>query len=168
MKSLIPLVLLLLLVSCAAAPQRIYDAKASSKGSAVFARNVVDRQAVSYFEGLQGIVIFAVGTQRDMTFKGCVTFLSQKKVIPMNWGAKYRQNSALTRGMLAHMLVNALGIRGGLTIQVFGNSPRYALRECNKLGIIKKGSQNSPVSGREFLSILRKAEEYAAGNSNKD
>jgi hypothetical protein len=102
-----------------------------------------------------------------MSYKGCALFLSQKGVIPGGWSVTYNEKTPLTRGMLAYMLVRALGIRGGVTMQIFGPSERYALRECQKLELIEKGSAKSHVSGREFLSIMRKAGEYANKKLNK-
>lgn len=167
MKTRILLFLVMLVAGCAAAPQPLYNPKASSAGSAALARSVIDRQAVSFHEGLQGIIIFSAGRQRDMSFKACMTYASQKGLVPLDWTTKYTEKTAVTRGMLAYMLVKVLGIRGGLTMQIAGPSRRYALRECQKLGIIEKGSANSMVSGREFLSILRKAEEYAKNNISR-
>jgi hypothetical protein len=152
---------------CAAAPMPLYNPKASNAGSAALARNVIDRQAVSLHEGMQGVIVFSVGRLTDMSYKGCALFLTQKGVIPGQWGIMYSEKTPLTRGMLAYMLVRALGIRGGLTMQVFGPSERYALRECQKMELIERGSANSQVSGREFLSIMRKAGEYAKNKLGK-
>ena len=127
----------------------------------MLARTVVNKQAVTFHDGLQGVILLCVGRRPDMSYKACLNYMTEKQVAPPDWGTRYAENSPLTRGMLAHMLVRALGITGGVTMQVFGTSQRYALRECNKLGIIEKGSQYSRVSGREFLSILRKADEHA-------
>jgi hypothetical protein len=164
MKVKIILLLGLLAAGCAAAPQPLYDAKASSAGSASFARGVVDKQAVSFHDGLKGIILFSAGRRPDMSFKGCLNHAVKSGMAQDDWGVKYNEKSPFTRGMLAYMLVKVLGIQGGLVMQVAGPSQRYALRECQKLGLIKKGSPGSSVSGREFLSILRKAEEYAKNN----
>ncbi len=168
MKFKIFLVTVLLAAGCASAPPRIYNPKAPSSGSAALARAVLEKQEVSLHDGLQGVILLCVGRRPDMSYNACLKFMSEKQAIQRDWGTRYAHNSPLTRGMLAFMLVRSLGIEGGVTMQVFGASQRYALRECNKLGIIEKGSQYSPVSGREFLSILRKAGEYAktslAGN----
>jgi len=161
------LLLGILAAGCAAAPQPLYNAKASGAGSASFARSVVDRQAVSFHEGLKGMILFSSGRQADMSFKGCLKYAVKTGMAPDDWGAKYNEKSPFTRGMLAFMVVKVLGIRGGLVMQVTGPSRRYALRECQKLGLIEKGSPTSSVSGREFLSVLRKAEEYVKNQAGR-
>jgi hypothetical protein len=162
------LVTALLAAGCAAAPQTIYNPQAASSGSAALARAVVDKQAVTFHDGLQGVILLCVGRRPDMSYNACLKFMTEKQAVPPEWSTTYAADSPLTRGMLAYMLVRGLGVTGGVTLQIFGTSQRYALRECNKLEIIEKGSQFSTVSGREFLSILRKADEYAktslAGN----
>jgi len=164
MKIKLSLLALLLAAGCVAAPVAQYNPKASSAGSASLARTLIDKDTISFHEGLKGVIILASGKQPDMSYKACITYTSQKGIIPSPWAVKFTDKSPLTRGMLAHMLVRVLGIRGGITMRIMDTSPRYALRECQDLKIIQKGSQDSPVSGREFLSILRNAEEYAREN----
>ncbi len=161
------LIILLLLAGCASVPGPIHNPAASNAGSASFARSVLDKQEVSFHDGMRGVILFAVGKRLDMSYQSCIKFLSEKQMIGDHWPDKYKEDSPLTRGMLANMLVRVMGIRGGVTMQVFGPGQRYALRECQKLGIIQKGSQNSTVSGREFLSILRKAGEYIKNTVDK-
>ena len=66
---------------------------------------------------------------------------------------------------VAYMLVKALGIKGVLTMSVFGPSRRYAFRECLFLKLIAGGTPGEFVSGRELLDILTAAERWKqAGN----
>ncbi len=54
----------------------------------------------------------------------------------------------------------ALGIRGGLTMRIFGISERYGFRECTYLGLVPGGSQWDKVSGSELVGILAHAADY--------
>ena len=64
------------------------------------------------------------------------------------------------KGTVAYMLVKALGIRGGLTMSVFGPSRRYAFREVVFLRIMKGGTPGEFISGRELIDVLQAAEIY--------
>jgi hypothetical protein len=156
-----------LIAAGCASPRPLYNPQAPSAGSASLARTVIDKQEVSFHDGMRGVILLSAGRRQDMSFKGCMKYLADNGVVPISWEAAYRENSALKHSVLAYMIVRALGIQGGLTMRVFGTSGRYALRECKELGIIEKGCGNSVVSGREFLSILRRAEEYAKENLNR-
>jgi hypothetical protein len=74
----------------------------------------------------------------------------------------FKASSPLTKGQVSYMVVKALGIEGGLTMRLFGPSQRYAIRECEHLGIIKPGETESAryVSGGELMAILTRANNY--------
>lgn len=68
--------------------------------------------------------------------------------------------AALRRGTLAVALARALDIRGGLTMRLFGTSPRYATRELQYAGVYPPSSPQQTFSGAEFLGIIGRAEDY--------
>jgi hypothetical protein len=69
------------------------------------------------------------------------------------------------KGTVAYMLVKALGIKGGLTMSVFGPSRRYAFRELVFLRIMKGGTPGELMTGRELIDVLSAAEIYKAAGS---
>ena len=84
-------------------------------------------------------------------------------------GWELSEKAPVTKGMTAYMLVKALGIKGGLSMAVFGANRRHALRECVYLKLISGGTPGEFVSGREMLDILTAAERYRqAGNLDAD
>jgi hypothetical protein len=89
-----------------------------------------------------------------------------EEVLPGDW--LYKPESPVTKGMASYGICAALanvkegehGISGGLTMLVFGNSERYAFRECVHLGIVMRGYQGRYVKGGELLGILARAQAY--------
>ncbi len=69
------------------------------------------------------------------------------------------------KGTVAFMLVKALGIKGGLTMSLFGPTRRYAFRECVYLKLISGGTPGEFMTGRELIDVLSAAERFRqAGN----
>jgi len=101
-----------------------------------------------------------------MTFATMCDILRQRKLIK----TKYAKDPArlVNRGQMAYMICRAIGIKGGLTMRVFGVSERYGYRECVYLKLIPgDGTQADRISGSELLGILAQALEYQEGHQKK-
>jgi hypothetical protein len=130
------------------------------KESARFAREVVDKEAVTVRDGVAATLILIDRYEPNRTFEEQLEVLIGQDVIEQKERTKLKDSDTLTRGTLAYLLIGALEIKGGLTMRILGRSDRYALRECIDSGIIEKGSAGSAVSGRELISVLSNAESY--------
>lgn len=86
--------------------------------------------------------------------------LSGKKIISADINPGSSPQAALRRGQAAYMFYQALGIRGGLVLKVFGVSQRYALAELAFEGIMERGSTREILSGAELVDIFTNAAEY--------
>jgi hypothetical protein len=75
---------------------------------------------------------------------------------------KIDQQGPLTKGQAAYMLCQALEIKGGLWLRLLGLNQRYALRELVYEGIMFSGSVQDFMSGRELISTLNRAADYAS------
>ena len=75
------------------------------------------------------------------------------------------EGAPVDKGTIAYMLVKALGIKGGLTMSVFGPSRRYAFRELVFLRIMKGGTPGEYITGRELIDVLAAAEIYQRAGS---
>jgi hypothetical protein len=47
-----------------------------------------------------------------------------------------------------------LDIDGGLTMRVFGDSPRYCTRELNAMGMLPGLTANEALTGLEFITLV--------------
>ncbi len=63
-------------------------------------------------------------------------------------------------GLIAKAVVIETGIKGGLTMRVFGPSRRYAVWELNDKGWLANQSSDHVISGLELIALLSKVEEY--------
>ncbi|MCK5580703.1 MAG: hypothetical protein KAJ18_05465 [Candidatus Omnitrophica bacterium] len=66
----------------------------------------------------------------------------------------------LTKGQIAFMLCNALNIKGGMHLRLFGASQRYALKELAYQDIMPTGSPRELISGEELTLTLINTIEY--------
>lgn len=65
------------------------------------------------------------------------------------------KDQTLTVGAAAHMLMKAMGIKGGVMYTLFPDNQRYALREAIALGIIKPNSFIvQTMSGNDLVGML--------------
>ena len=107
-------------------------------------------------------MLYTDGADRCADYAGRVRELQSRGML----AAGFRQpaDEAVERGTLAVALVKALKVRGGLTMQLLGATPRYAVRALEYRGVYPPSSPNQALTGGEFVGVLQKAEEYQRGN----
>jgi hypothetical protein len=131
------------------------------KGTAYY-RHLMTREIATFQDGCWIISTLIRGKEELRSFKEIRASLMNKGIIPSDW--MYTAQTPLTKGKIAYMLCKALGIKGGLTMRIFGVSERYALRECIWLGLISTGHKNKYVTGPELVAILGRASRYIEQN----
>jgi hypothetical protein len=117
-----------------------------------------DRKAVSHDEAFHALLLFADGDDRSADYAGRVETLKQRKMLPAGFSGAAGEPAR--RGTVAVALSQILAIRGGLTMHMFGASPRYAVRELQYAGLFPPSSPQQTFSGAEFLGIIGRAEDY--------
>lgn len=100
-----------------------------------------------------------------LTFKEQAKALADMGVIRREWMKDPRM--LLTRGRTAYMLCEACRIWGGLTMWVWGNSERYAYRECVYNDVWTGGNQRNLMTGGELMGVLKWAADYLEVNPGK-
>ncbi len=65
-------------------------------------------------------------------------------------------------GWIALAVCRESGVKGGLTMRVFGPSERYALNELNYRGWLPGMSAEQALSGLQLIALLSKAEDAAS------
>ncbi|MBN2581842.1 MAG: hypothetical protein JXL80_02160 [Planctomycetes bacterium] len=88
----------------------------------------------------------------------CRDFLVERKIARSSWPTA--ADAPLTKGRLAYMVCQALGIKGGVTMRLFGPSQRYCLAECEYLELITGGADYEHVTGGELVSVIDRADQY--------
>ena len=102
----------------------------------------------------------------DVSFQDAREALLEAGVIKARWPTE--ADVPLSRGRIACILVKVLGIKGGVTMRIFGPSPRYALRECAYLELMAGGAVNRYVTGRELVAIVMRADEFKKDSGAED
>jgi hypothetical protein len=122
---------------------------------------------VATFRDLVAVVhMLTWNVHEEKPFEELRAELVVKRILPSDW--TYKPESPVTKSMAAYGVCAALenvgegeyNIPGGLTMLVFGNSERYALRECIHLGIVMPGYSGRYVKGGELLGILARSQAY--------
>ena len=88
--------------------------------------------------------------------------LREKQIVSRGISEGVAADAWLSKGTVAYMFCQALGIKGGVWMRLFGVSQRYCLRELVFAGIMQARGVNELVSGVELVDMFIKAVDYLA------
>lgn len=123
-----------------------------------FYRDLEMKDCASWGDLVHAAYILKTGKNDQKTFEEYCHFAIENRLAPESWNAD--KDSPVTKGKLAYVLVSSLGIKGGIWLNLLGNTQRYAYRECLYLGLMGRASQHRYIGGKELLSVLRRGMEY--------
>jgi hypothetical protein len=107
------------------------------------------------------VITILLGMENDVPeFSSQVASLKQRNIIPSKITAELSPNQPLSKGLAAYMFCQALNIKGGLLLRLFGMNQRYALKELVFQRIMSPGRVKDTVSGKELIVIFTRAIEY--------
>ncbi|MBI4835496.1 MAG: hypothetical protein HY811_11855 [Planctomycetes bacterium] len=130
-------------------------------------RELVNKGNATYYDACRIAAILQTGKDSPKAkFEELRDGLLADKIIPSNWGDK-KENDFLSREELAYMLFKILKLKGGLTVKLFGLSPRYAFRECVDKKLLASGYPGQLLSGEELISILANSGDYQEENNDR-
>ena len=144
------------------AQEKPQEAKPKERRTA-YLRRIFEKDRAGFGDACRAVLSFVKDEHSDDDFGAVRKDLESRGIVDAGW--ELGEDSPLDRGTLAAMLCRALGIKGGLTMGVFGATRRYALRECVHLGLIPGGTTGQYLSGREFMDALGNAEVYRESGS---
>ncbi len=127
-----------------------------------FWHHLATRSLVSNDEAFHGMLLYLDGKDDAQGFAQRTQTLKSRRLIPANFNRP--ADEALQRGTLAYSIARTLNIKGGLTVRLTGLSPRYAIRELEYLDILPTSSTNQVFTGREFVGVIGKAQDYRDGD----
>jgi len=148
----------LAVIACAPLLAQDKPAAAGKESRTAYLRRIFEKDRASYGDACRAILSLLKDEHTDADFAAISGDLSGRGIIASDW--TLQETSLLTKGTLAYMLCQALEIKGGLTMRLFGISRRYALRECQHKGLIVGGVMDEFVTGRELLDVLTNATVY--------
>jgi len=119
---------------------------------------------VSAGQGLPYFVMMIRGRQEMASFEDTRLFLMASGYLASN--VVIKENTPLTKGLLAALSLSYLGIKGGVGLRLCGVSERRALAEMVFRKLIVSGSTGETLSGLELMSISRRVCEYKKERAN--
>ncbi|HZZ43161.1 MAG TPA: hypothetical protein VFE58_09505 [Tepidisphaeraceae bacterium] len=108
-------------------------------------------------EAFHGLLLFTDGSDPSPDYASRVSTLQSRHLLPSDFhGAA---DEAVTRGTLSVPFVKILHYHGGVTMTLFGATPRYSTRLLVYKGIYPDSSPNQAVSGADFVGFIGKIED---------
>jgi hypothetical protein len=109
-------------------------------------------------EAFHALLLFLDGSDPAADYEGRVQALKDRRMVPVDFNGA--QAAAVKRGTVAVAIARALEIKGGLSMRLFGPTPRYAVRELQYMNLFPQSSPQQTFSGQELLGIIGRAEDY--------
>ena len=137
----------------------------SGGGRTAYVRRLFEKDRATFGDACRMVLSLVERKPVSGSFAEIQKDLDTRGILVGSWAIK--ESSPVDRGTLAYMLCKSLGIKGGLTIRLFGLSRRYALRECISIGLMNRGSAEKYVKGRMLIDVITDAGIYQReGNLN--
>jgi hypothetical protein len=166
------LLLPLLLLGCAAdthvptAPLTVPTAVPLTSDTTEFWYQLARRPVATNDAALHALLLYLDGADPATDYESRLQTLRARGLLPAEFAAN--ADAPLHRGILAYAVARARGLRGGLTMQLLGPSPRYATRAMEARGLFPPGTPNQPFSGAQFVGVMGRTEDFQRGDaSNK-
>ena len=160
------LLLGLLISGCASVPAgKSVESGLATKPDATevqFWHDLESRPLTTNDDAFHGLLLYLDGADPASDYGARVSVLKQRGLLPANFHGG--EDDAIERGTLAVALVKVLHLRGGVTMQLFGVTPRYAMRELVYRRIYPESGENQLFSGAEFVGIIGRVEDFAEGD----
>lgn len=128
-----------------------------------FWHTLATRKLTSNDDAFHALLLYVDQKDEAKTYDQRVAALKSRNMLPANFSEP--ADVAVTRGTLSVAIVNILQLKGGVVMQLFGPTPRYATRELQYVGLYPDSSPNQTFSGDQFVSIIGRIEDYQRVNA---
>ncbi len=108
-------------------------------------------------DALHGLLLFAGHTPEAATWDERLAAARQR-----GWIAADRTpipNESAEMGLISVCVCRILDLQGGLSMQVFGPTPRYCTRELVHTGLLPGITEHEALTGAEFIALLSAMEQ---------
>lgn len=143
------------------------QAEMPATNDADFFMNLAYKDVATLADAYRAVAMLHAGDEDGLMAPGeARDYLVERGVVPASWSPT--GGAALTKGELAYMICQALGIKGGVTMRIFGPSKRYCLYEASYQQLMAGGSDYQYVTGGELVSTIDRADRYSRRNEPDD
>lgn len=123
-----------------------------------FWHDLADRNVVSNDEAFHALISFANQSDPNENYAQRLEWLKDRNMLSKSFNRPH--DEAVSRGTVAEIVMHILNLKGGVTIQITGITPRYALKELVYYEIMPPSTEHQGLSGVEFIGIITRAEEF--------
>jgi hypothetical protein len=123
-----------------------------------FWHTLPQRRIASNDAAFHALLLFVDGSDPATDYPGRVDAMKARGMLPKDFNGPAER--AVQRGTVAVAIARMLEIKGGLSMRLFGSSPRYAVRELQYMNLFPQSSPQQTFSGQELLGIIGRAEDY--------
>ncbi len=162
----LPTLLLLLLLGAAGCARTVVEfplvttpARGGPEADLEFWSALQSQPTVSNDEGLHALLLFEDEFDRARSYEARVEKAKTRGWLPDTWDEP--ASLAMQRGVVARAASKIGEIRGGVMMQIFGPSPRYATRELVSMGVMPPGTAQQTLSGAELLGVLGRLQDWS-------
>jgi hypothetical protein len=119
---------------------------------------MAERPIVCNDDGIHGLLLFTDGADPTASYAERLAVARERGWIEEEF--EEPGELAMQRGTIARAIAVHCKIEGGVMMRIVGPHPRYASRELQYLGMMGAGSEQQAISGREFMGVISKAQDY--------
>ena len=130
-----------------------------------FWHDLTAKPVTSNDEAFHGLLLYADGKDDSADYQARLSSLKSRKMLPVTF--EEPPDAAVKRGTVAIALMKVIDNKGGVTMHLFGPTPRYATRELMFLNVFPPSTANQTFSGNEFVGIIGRVEDYQRGNPSQ-
>ena len=117
------------------------------------------QSVVTNNDALHGLLLLADGSDDCETYECRYEAAVEKGWFEGSWGGMPAADASAKVGWMAVAGCRILEIDGGLTMRLFGDSPRYCSRELTFMRILPAVTENEALSGLEFTAYVDNIED---------
>ena len=138
----------------------VMRAETPAMNDADFFMNLAYKDVASLADGYRAVALLHSQEAEEglLNAADAREYLVSEGIVPRSWHAT--GEAPLTKGELAYMVCQSLGLKGGVTMRIFGPSKRYCLYEASYQELMVGGADYQYVSGGELVSTIDRADRY--------
>ncbi len=126
---------------------------------AAFWTALESERTLTNHDALHGLYLLADGADPNPDFEARVRAARERGWIPPD-APNPLANESTTVGRVSAIAARIAEVKGGLSMQLAGPTPRYATRELVYMGILPDRTDNQSMSGLEFIDLLGRLEDH--------
>ncbi len=144
----------------------LVDDPAMLQDETEFLDGLSTQYTVTNHDALHALILLADQEDPFETYEDRVATAKDRGWLNAKWDQPANQSAQI--GDIAQAVCVITGIEGGVTMRLFGPSPRYATRELIYLEVIPDRSERQSVRGLEFLELMLLAGDYLRKDERPD